>query len=97
VGRLGPESFAIVLPGAKPNQLAAVRERILVLAAGGSCDDHISFSIGGAFYPEDGDGAHNLLEVAQRRARSSQAVAPGALQALADSVQSPAVGVSLSQ
>ena len=84
IGRIGANSFAMVLPAAKSGQLSVFLDRIRLLVTQDSLEDHTPhFSIGGATYPEDGDGARNLLTVAQRRGRHSPSDETAGLQVLA--------------
>lgn len=79
LGRLSREHFAFVLPGMKPEALAAKLARLNAIvkdlappqAANGSASP-ISFRLGQAFYPDDGDREGMLLEVARHRAGQNQ-------------------------
>jgi diguanylate cyclase (GGDEF)-like protein/putative nucleotidyltransferase with HDIG domain len=70
VGRIGEATFALVLPGMKRDGLVSklvtldeiAREACERLGRGTA-----HFMIGEAFYPDDGDGARQLLSLAERR------------------------------
>ncbi len=82
LGRVGRQQFAFILPGMKPDVLAAKLSRLngiahdLGLALANSTKARsaagrtfpVSFRIGQAFYPDDGDSHGVLLEVATYRA-----------------------------
>ncbi len=82
LGRVGREQFAFVLPGMKPDLLAAKLGRLGVIASdlelsgAGSPSLPVSFRIGQAFYPDDGDSHGVLLEVARHRAAESSSAGP---------------------
>jgi diguanylate cyclase (GGDEF)-like protein/putative nucleotidyltransferase with HDIG domain len=69
LGRLGTDEFALVLPGMRRDALGAKVARLGEVAAetDSSHRNKISFCIGEAFYPDDGDSARHLLAVAKRR------------------------------
>ena len=69
LGRVGPDEFALVLPGMKRDALGAKVARLGEIAAEthASHGNLVSFCIGEAFYPDDGDSARHLLAVAKRR------------------------------
>jgi len=85
VGRLDGASFGVALPAMKPNHLSAMLDRLeaLIASAGG---DEAQLRIGGAFYPEDGDGAKHLLALAQRRSNNPQPEWTESIRAMAESV-----------
>jgi diguanylate cyclase (GGDEF)-like protein len=82
LGRVARQQFAFILPGMKPEVLAAKLSRLngiahdLGLSPANSMPTRstasrsfpVSFRIGQAFYPDDGDSHGVLLEVAQHRA-----------------------------
>lgn len=69
LGVMAPGEFAFVLPGMKRDYLGAKVTRLghitaeADILAGGT----ISFCVGEAFYPDDGDSAGHLLALAKRR------------------------------
>jgi diguanylate cyclase (GGDEF)-like protein len=70
LGRLEENRFALVLPGMKPAYMIAVLNRLHEIAtevgtAVFECP--IQLELGGAFYPDDGDGGRNLVLVAERK------------------------------
>lgn len=69
LGRMSSSEFAIVLPGMRLDTLGAKIARLNEIAADAHRlhDSRISFHIGEAFYPEDGDSARHLLAMAKRR------------------------------
>ncbi len=69
LGRMAASEFAIVLPGMRLDALGAKIARLGEIAAEAHRvhDSRISFRIGEAFYPEDGDSARHLLSMAKRR------------------------------
>lgn len=76
VGRIAENRFALVLPGMKPACTIAILDRIHEIVADSGvaiCERPVDLKLGGAFYPDDGDGARNLVSVAERKLeRSSQ-------------------------
>jgi diguanylate cyclase (GGDEF)-like protein len=70
VGRIGEATFALVLPGMKPEALVS-KLGTMDDIAGEACErlgrGIAHFMIGEAFYPDDGDGARQLLSLAERR------------------------------
>jgi putative nucleotidyltransferase with HDIG domain/diguanylate cyclase (GGDEF)-like protein len=86
IARVGTASFAVALAGLRPNHLATILDRIEALTADGDSGNQPTFRFGGALYPDDGDGARHMLEVAQRRARSTNSNWTASIRALADSV-----------
>jgi diguanylate cyclase (GGDEF)-like protein/putative nucleotidyltransferase with HDIG domain len=70
LGRIAENRFALVLPGMKPGYMIALLDRLHEIAAESGaavCGREIDFGLGGAFYPDDGDGARNLLSVGERK------------------------------
>ncbi|HTR36936.1 MAG TPA: HD domain-containing phosphohydrolase [Bryobacteraceae bacterium] len=70
LGRLADNRLALVLPGMKPAHVSAVLHRLHEIAqeAGETvCGREALLALGGAFYPDDGDGGRNLLQVAERK------------------------------
>ena len=76
LGRIAGNRFAVMLPGMKPASMVAILDRIHQVAAEAGISlwkRPVDLKLGGAFYPEDGDGAKHLLSVAERKLeRSSQ-------------------------
>ena len=60
--------FALVLPGMTPDALTHKLRRLNAITANLDSPIPVSFRIGRAFYPEDGDSDGVLLEVARFRA-----------------------------
>ncbi len=91
VGQIGKASFAATLPAMKQSYLWSLLNRLESLAGEDGADDSVALSFGGAFYPEDGDGASHLLALAQRRARNTRSDWTESIRALAVSIdeQSP--------
>jgi len=70
LGRLAENRFALVLPGMKPAHMLAVLDRLHEIAAENGtavCGSEVQLSLGGAFYPDDGDGGRNLILVAEQK------------------------------
>lgn len=70
LGRITENRFALVLPGLKPTHTIAILNRLHEIAAeaGTALDGPpLHLALGGAFYPEDGDGGGNLVLVAERK------------------------------
>ena len=70
LGRLADSRLALVLPGMKPAHMNAVLDRLHEIAAEAGaavCGFEVRLDLGGAFYPDDGDGGRNLLLVAERK------------------------------
>ncbi|MGA2600477.1 MAG: HD domain-containing phosphohydrolase, partial [Bryobacteraceae bacterium] len=69
LGRLAAGEFAIVLPGMRLDSMGAKIARLGEIAAEAHRlhGSRIGFRIGEAFYPEDGDSARHLLNMAKRR------------------------------
>jgi diguanylate cyclase (GGDEF)-like protein/putative nucleotidyltransferase with HDIG domain len=86
IARIGLASFGLVLPGMKAGYLAQILDRIEALVSDRPPEDWVSVAFGGAFYPEDGDGARQMLAVAEHRARSLHPKWTESIRALADSV-----------
>jgi diguanylate cyclase (GGDEF)-like protein len=78
LGVTGPGEFAFVLPGMKRDYLGAKVTRLGEIAAeaDNSAGNTISFCIGEAFYPDDGDTARHLLSLAKRRSSQHRSEAP---------------------
>ena len=75
-GRIGPDEFMIVFPGARADHIAPVlsraqREFSMVPFSGiGGTTFHASFSAGLASFPDDGLSIPGLLAVAEKRLRN---------------------------
>jgi diguanylate cyclase (GGDEF)-like protein/putative nucleotidyltransferase with HDIG domain len=71
VSRMGGDEFVVVLPGHKPDTVAAKIQRLqdVALLAGRRLfgEDLLSMSVGEASYPADGTDAEHLLAEADRR------------------------------
>jgi len=70
LGRLADSRLALVLPGMKPAHMNAVLDRLHEIAAEAGiavCGVEVHLDLGGAFYPDDGDGGRNLLLVAEQK------------------------------
>ena len=71
VSRMGGDEFVVVLPGHKPDAVAAKIQRLqdVALLAGRRLfgEDLLSMSVGEASYPADGTDAEHLLAEADRR------------------------------
>jgi diguanylate cyclase (GGDEF)-like protein/putative nucleotidyltransferase with HDIG domain len=70
LGRTAENRFALVMPGMKPANMMSVIRRLHENTgeAGTAVYGHpLRLELGGAFYPDDGDGARNLLLVAERK------------------------------
>jgi diguanylate cyclase (GGDEF)-like protein/putative nucleotidyltransferase with HDIG domain len=70
LGRLAENRFAMVLPGVKPAHMIAILDRLHEIAAEAAatvCGHAVDLALGGAFYPDDGDGGRNLLLVGERK------------------------------
>ena len=70
VGRIADNRFALVLPGMKPVNMTAILNRMHELASDSGiaiCGRKVEFKLGGAFYPDNGDGARNLLAVGEQK------------------------------
>jgi diguanylate cyclase (GGDEF)-like protein len=70
LGRIAENRFALVLPGMKPAYVVAILDRLHEIAAESGatvCGREIDLKLGGAFYPDDADGARNLLSVGERK------------------------------
>lgn len=69
LGRMGDQTFAVVLPGMRRESLGVKTARLGEIAsqADPSGLTPISLNIGMAFYPDDGDSSRTLLAVAQHR------------------------------
>ncbi|HML18386.1 MAG TPA: HD domain-containing phosphohydrolase, partial [Bryobacteraceae bacterium] len=68
LGRISENRFALVLPGMKQAHVIAMLDRLheTVAECGSSvCGCEVRLDLGGAFYPDDGDGGRNLLSVAE--------------------------------
>jgi len=75
VGRLGPDEFALVAPGATGTTVA---ERIAERVAGRSIGDTaVTVSAGLAAFPADGTTADDLIAAATAALRAARAVGPG--------------------
>jgi diguanylate cyclase (GGDEF)-like protein/putative nucleotidyltransferase with HDIG domain len=103
LGLAGTGEFAFVLPGMRRETLGAKVARLGEVAAqtDPSHRDKISFCIGEAFYPDDGDSARHLLAVAKRRtSQHRQKPAAAAVQPLprqrVDQPAAPQPGARLS-
>jgi putative nucleotidyltransferase with HDIG domain len=73
VAYIRPNTFAFVLPGMKPSVLSSKLAE-LAAAAQSACpemESPVTFSGGGAFFPDDGDSAQQLLMLACRRATAA--------------------------
>jgi diguanylate cyclase (GGDEF)-like protein len=70
LGRIAENRFALVLPGLKPAYTIAILDRLHEIAAESGITvygRHVDLKLGGAFYPDDADGARNLLSVGERK------------------------------
>jgi len=70
VGRLGDNRFALLLPGLGPQNIAAVVSRLRNTVEGAASRAGLPLRdivLGGAFYPEDGEGVRHLLAVAESK------------------------------
>ena len=70
VGRLGDDRFAVLLPGLGPQNMGAVVSRVrncVENAAQQAGFPMREILIGGAFYPDDGEGARHLAAVAESK------------------------------
>ena len=70
LGRITESRFALVLPGMKPSHMIAILDRMQEIAAESGIAVHgqrVEFKLGGAFYPDDGDGARNLLSIGEQK------------------------------
>jgi diguanylate cyclase (GGDEF)-like protein/putative nucleotidyltransferase with HDIG domain len=72
VGRLSFETFALVLPGMSTNTMQSKQDRLTEIAEELHAEHPgiLTLHFGHAQYPEDGDGAENLLAIARHRARN---------------------------
>jgi putative nucleotidyltransferase with HDIG domain len=68
VARHGKAVFTASLPAMRPVDLRSLLDRLRALADGSDSDVVLDLNIGGSFYPEDGDGARHLLQLARHRA-----------------------------
>lgn len=74
LGRIGENRFALILPGMKPVYMIAILDRIREMAFESGiavCGQRVEVNLGGAFYPDDGDGARNLLLVGEQKLEGS--------------------------
>jgi hypothetical protein len=70
LGRIADNRFALVLPGMKPAYMIAILDRIREIAIESGtavCGHRIELKLGGSFYPDNGDGARNLLAVGEQK------------------------------
>jgi diguanylate cyclase (GGDEF)-like protein/putative nucleotidyltransferase with HDIG domain len=68
LGRVAENRFALVLPGMKPAHMIAILDRMREIAVeSGSAIRGVELKLGGSFYPDDGDGARNLLSVGEQK------------------------------
>lgn len=70
LGRLAENRFALVLPGMKPAYMMVILNRLHQIATEvgtAVCERPLQVELGGAFYPDDGDGGRNLVLVAERK------------------------------
>lgn len=70
LGRIAENRLALVLPGMMPAYMVAILDRIqyIVQESGATIFGRpVDIHLGGAFYPDDGDGANNLLSVGERK------------------------------
>ena len=70
LGRLAENRIALVLPGMKPAHMIAILSRLQEIAAEAGTAvgaRPVRLELGGAFYPDDGDGGRNLLSVAESK------------------------------
>ena len=68
IGRLGGDEFVIIIPGAsKPAVAQTVQSLSCAALRIEESSTALSFSVGTAFYPEDGESAEELLEYADQR------------------------------
>ncbi len=68
LGRIAENRFALVLPGMKKGNIVAMLDRLHEITADSGrmiCGRDVAIELGGAFYPDDGDGGRNLLSVAE--------------------------------
>jgi diguanylate cyclase (GGDEF)-like protein/putative nucleotidyltransferase with HDIG domain len=68
LGRIAENRFALVLPGMKQSHMIAMLDRLHEIAGDSGrmvCGREVRLDLGGAFYPDDGDGGRNLLWVAE--------------------------------
>jgi len=63
LGRIADDRFAVVLPGMRPASMTAILNRIRELGV----ELGTELKLGGSFYPDNGDGARNLLAVGEQK------------------------------
>jgi len=76
--RWGGDEFALILPGAGPEEAEGVARRIEAAVAGVCLEDLcLGVHLGLAFYPRDGRDAFGLLQIADRRMYRAKAADAG--------------------
>jgi diguanylate cyclase (GGDEF)-like protein len=64
LGRIAENRYALVLPGMKPAYMMAILDRMREIAVESG---NAEIKLGGSFYPDNGDGARNLLSVGEQK------------------------------
>jgi len=64
LGRIAENRYALVLPGMKPAYMTAILDRMREIAVESG---NAEIKLGGSFYPDNGDGARNLLSVGEQK------------------------------
>jgi diguanylate cyclase (GGDEF)-like protein/putative nucleotidyltransferase with HDIG domain len=106
LGMLAENRFALVLPGMKPTHIIGLLNRLHEIASETGiavCGRPVQMKLGGAFYPDDGDGGRNLAFIAERKLEEVTRGWEESLRALVrasessptlDSVEAPAYSLS---
>ena len=97
VGCTGVGEFCVVMPGTRPDALGLKIARLgkIIGHSGGNALQELHFQIGQACYPDDGEGARQLMALAKRRAVRFDSSTVHSMESLQTSLSTPPVSESV--